>query len=57
MFLVALGVLSVLTGGVLAYRSDSKYQLTLQTTAGFLLIAGFACFGVALYPFVGSPLR
>jgi hypothetical protein len=57
MFLIALGVVSVLTGGVLAYHGDSKYRLTLQTTAGVLLIAGFACFGVALYPLVGSPLR
>jgi hypothetical protein len=29
----------------------------LQTTAGLLLITGFACFGAAISFIVGSPLR
>jgi len=57
MLLSGLGVFSVVVGGALAHCGDSRNRLTLQTTAGFLLIAGFACVGVALYPLIGSPLR
>jgi hypothetical protein len=53
MLLSQLGVVSVLAGGALAYRSYSKNR----TTAGFLLIAGFACLGVAVYLTGGSPWR
>jgi hypothetical protein len=52
-----LGVATLLAGGILAYRSYSKDRPTLQTTAGFLLIAGFACLGVAVYRIGGVPLR
>ena len=41
MLLSGLGVDSILASGALAYRSYSKNRLILQTTAGFLLIAGF----------------
>jgi len=44
-----LGVATVLVGGTLAYRGYSKDRSALQTTAGFLLIAEFACLGVAIY--------
>ena len=52
-----LGVTSVLVGAVLAYRAHLQNRQALQTTAGLLLIAGFACLGVALSFFAGSPLR
>jgi hypothetical protein len=52
-----LGVATVLAGGVLAYRAHLKNRTTLQTTAGLLLITGFACLGVAISFIVGSPLR
>jgi peptidoglycan/LPS O-acetylase OafA/YrhL len=52
-----LGVATVLAGGVLAYRAHLKNRPALQTTAGLLLITGFACLGVAISFIVGSPLR
>jgi peptidoglycan/LPS O-acetylase OafA/YrhL len=52
-----LGVATVLAGGLLAYRAHLKNRTTLQTTAGLLLITGFACLGVAISFIVGSPLR
>jgi len=52
------GVAGVVVGGFLAVRSDrSEDYKAMQTTAGLLLIAGFACFGVALSLIFGSPLR
>jgi hypothetical protein len=44
-----LGAANVLVGGRLAYRGYSKDRSVLQTTTGFLLIAGFACLGGAIY--------
>jgi hypothetical protein len=41
----------------LAYRAYSKDRPTIRTVAGFLLIAGFACLGVALHRIGGVPLR
>jgi putative effector of murein hydrolase len=55
-FIAELGVAALLVGGILAYRAYSKDRQTLQTTAGFLLIAGFACLGFALYRIGGMPL-
>ena len=52
-----LGVAAVLAGAVVAYRAHLINRPALQTTAGLLLITGFACLGVALALFVGSPLR
>ena len=52
-----IGAVTVLAGGLLAYRGYCKDQPTLQTTAGFLLIAGFACLGVAMQLVVVPPLR
>jgi peptidoglycan/LPS O-acetylase OafA/YrhL len=52
-----LGIATVLAGGVLAYRAHLKNRPALQTTAGLLLITGFACFGVAISLIVGLPLR
>ena len=51
--IAALGVAALVAGGALAYRD----QLALQKTAGLLLIAGFACLGVALYRIGGVPLQ
>ncbi len=53
----ALSVATVLAGGVLAYRAHLKNRPALQTTAGLLLIAGFACLGVSISFIVGSALR
>jgi hypothetical protein len=52
------GCVGVLAGSALAFRNDvgSPSQKTLQTIAGVLLIAGLACFGVALSLVFGSPL-
>jgi peptidoglycan/LPS O-acetylase OafA/YrhL len=52
-----LGVATLLAGGTLACGAHSKDRPTLQTTAGLLLIAGFACLGVAIYRVGGVPLR
>jgi hypothetical protein len=52
-----LGIAIALAGAVLAYRADLENRPTLQTTAGLLLIAGFACLGVAISLVVGSPVR
>jgi peptidoglycan/LPS O-acetylase OafA/YrhL len=52
-----LGVSIALAGGALAYRAHLKNRPALQRTAGLLLITGFACLGVAISFFVGSPLR
>jgi hypothetical protein len=51
------GVAAVLAGGTLACRAYSKDAEALQATAGFLLITGFACLGVAVYLMGGSPFR
>jgi hypothetical protein len=45
-----LGLVGVVLGGALAHRSET-YPASheyLQTIAGFLLIIGFGCFGIAL---------
>jgi len=42
-------------GGILAYCAYSKDAHALQATAGFLLITGFACLGVAVYLIGGLP--
>jgi hypothetical protein len=47
-------VAAVLAGGTLACRAYSKDTEALQATAGFLLMTGFACLGVALYLMGGS---
>jgi len=52
-----LGIAIALAGAVLAYRADLEKRPTLQTTAGLLLISGFACLGVAISLVVGSPVR
>jgi len=52
-----LGVATLLAGGTLAYLAYSKDRPTLQTTAGFLLIAGFACLGIAVHLISGVPFR
>jgi hypothetical protein len=52
-----LGLAIVLAGAVLAYRAYLKARPALQTTAGLLLISGFACLGVAMSFIFGSPLR
>ena len=52
-----LGVATVLAGGVLAYRAHLKNRPALPTTAGLLLITGFARLGIAISFIVGSPLR
>lgn len=49
-----LGV-TALAGETLAYRAYSKDAAALQVTAGFLLITGFTCLGVAIYLIGGSP--
>jgi peptidoglycan/LPS O-acetylase OafA/YrhL len=53
--IAALGAATVLVGGILAYRAYSKDRGSLQATAGFLLVTGFACLGVAVYLIGGSP--
>jgi len=40
---------------ILAYCAYSKDAHALQATAGFLLITGFACLGVAVYLIGGLP--
>ena len=55
--IAALGVVALLAGATLAYRVYSKDRATLQITAGFLLIAGFACLGVVIYRIGGVPLQ
>jgi hypothetical protein len=50
-----LGVATALVGETLAYRAYSKDAAALQVTAGFLLITGFTCLGVAIYLIGGSP--
>jgi hypothetical protein len=57
MLIGELGLATVLAGGTLAYRAYSKDQRPLQTTVGFLLIAGFACRGVAIRSMGAVPLR
>ncbi len=57
MLIGELGVGTNLVGGALAYRAYSKDRPTLQRTAGLLLIAGFACLGVAIYTTGAAPLR
>ncbi len=47
--IAALGVAGLVAGGALAYGAYSRERLILQKTAGLLLVAGFACLGVALY--------
>ena len=42
-----LGAAIILAGGILAYCAYSKDAHA--ATAGFLLITGFACLGVAVY--------
>jgi Na+-driven multidrug efflux pump len=54
--IVVVGVVTLLAGGTLAH-SFSKDLPTIQTAAGFLLVAGFACVGVATYHIGGVPLR
>jgi hypothetical protein len=49
-----LSVAGVFAGGTLAYWAYSKDGGALQTTAGFLLIMGFASLG-AVYLIGGSP--
>jgi hypothetical protein len=51
-----LGVATLVAGGTSAYRAYPKDRLVLQTMAGFLLIAGSACLGVALYVLIGGGL-
>jgi hypothetical protein len=46
---------TALAGETLAYRAYSKDAAALQVTAGFLLITGFTCLGVAIYLIGGSP--
>jgi hypothetical protein len=50
-----LGVAGVLAGGTLAYWAYSKDGGALQTTAGFLLIMGFAPLDAAVYLIGGLP--
>jgi hypothetical protein len=50
-----LGVAGVLAGATLAYWAYSKDGGALQTTAGFLLIMGFASLGAAVYVIGRSP--
>jgi hypothetical protein len=50
-----LGVATALAGGTLAYSGCSKDAAALQATAGFLLITGFTCLGVAIYLIGDSP--
>jgi hypothetical protein len=57
MLIGELGFATVLAGGTLAYRAYSKDQRLQQTTVGSLLIAGFACFGVAICRMGAVPLR
>ena len=52
-----LGIATALARGILAYRADLENRPALQTTAGLLLITGFACLGVAISLVVGSPVR
>jgi hypothetical protein len=52
-----LGLAIVLAGAVLAYRACLQERPGLQTTAGWLLISGFACLGVAMSFTLGLPLR
>jgi hypothetical protein len=53
----ALSLAGVSAGGTLACRAYSKDRPTLQTTAGFLLIAGFACLGFPVHLISGVPFR
>ena len=50
-----LGAAIILAGEILAYFAYSKDAHALQATAGFLLITGFACLGVAVYLIGGLP--
>ena len=52
-----LGTAMALAGGILAYRAYSKDAAALQAPAGFLLITGFTCLGVAIYLIGGSPFQ
>jgi len=52
-----LGAATILAGGTLAYRAIPRIKLALQTTAGFLLIIGFASLGVAVCLIGGPPFR
>ena len=56
MLIGELGLATVLAG-TLAYRAYFKDQRLLQITAGLLLIAGFACLGVAICSMGAVPLR
>jgi peptidoglycan/LPS O-acetylase OafA/YrhL len=57
MLIGELGVAAILVSGALAYRAYSKDRPTLQRTAGFLLVAGFACLGIAIYTIGAAPPR
>jgi hypothetical protein len=47
---------SIVFGAALAAHSDFNGQKRVQTVAGFLLIAGFGCFGIALSLILRIPL-
>jgi hypothetical protein len=55
-FTAGLDAATLLAGRILAHGGYSKDRQTLQATAGFLLIAGFVCRGVAIYRTGGVPL-
>jgi hypothetical protein len=52
-----IGLATIFSGAVLAYRAHLKSRPALETTAGLLLISGFACLGVAISFVVGPSLR
>jgi hypothetical protein len=56
LLITVIGAVSIVFGAALAAHSDFKGQKRVQTVAGFLLIAGFGCFGVALSLILRIPL-
>lgn len=52
-----IGAAGVVLGAMLAFKSEteSKNQKVLQTAAGTLLVAGFACLGAAFSMHFGVP--
>jgi hypothetical protein len=56
LLIIVIGTVSAVFGATMAARSYFKGQKRVQTVAGFLLIAGFGCFGVALSFILRAPL-
>jgi hypothetical protein len=56
LLIIVIGAVSAVFGAAMAARGYFKGHKRVQTVAGFLLIAGFGCFGVALSFILRAPL-